>query len=181
MNARRAHAMWAAMKHRVSIRAAKATDLPHLHRLNQAAAPGVSLIDPPTLAALIETAPGTIVAAQDDAPIGFLLLLENGLTYDSPNYQWFQRRWRGSAEQRLYVDRIAVSASARGLGVGEALYRCIITAAPAARLGCEVNLAPPNPGSLRFHKRLGFMEVGQAAYEPGVKEVVFLERPPGPA
>jgi hypothetical protein len=28
-------------------------------------------------------------------------------------------------------------------------------------LTCEVNLRPPNEGSLRFHRRLGFREVGR--------------------
>jgi predicted GNAT superfamily acetyltransferase len=28
-------------------------------------------------------------------------------------------------------------------------------------LCCEVNLEPPNPGSLRFHQSIGFVEAGQ--------------------
>ena len=40
--------------------------------------------------------------------------------------------------------------------------------------GCEVNLAPPNPESLKFHARIGFREVGRQAFVPREKEVVYL-------
>ena len=43
-------------------------------------------------------------------------------------------------------------------------------------IGCEVNRLPPNPGSLRFHKRLGFFEVGGQVFVTGEKEVIYLER-----
>ena len=77
-----------------------------------------------------------------------------------------------------YVDRIAIDTSARRQRIGEALYEAAF-AACAGRyeaIGCEVNRLPPNPGSLRFHKRLGFVEVGSQAFVPGEKEVIYLER-----
>jgi predicted GNAT superfamily acetyltransferase len=37
----------------------------------------------------------------------------------------------------------------------------MIASAQHSLLCCEVNLEPPNPGSLRFHHRIGFTEVGQ--------------------
>jgi predicted GNAT superfamily acetyltransferase len=38
----------------------------------------------------------------------------------------------------------------------------------APLLTCEVNLNPPNPGSIRFHHRIGFHEVGQQDSKPGL-------------
>jgi predicted GNAT superfamily acetyltransferase len=35
-------------------------------------------------------------------------------------------------------------------------------------LTCEVNLNPPNHGSIRFHQRIGFSEVGQQESKPGL-------------
>ena len=45
-----------------------------------------------------------------------------------------------------------------------------------AVLLAEVNLAPPNPGSLRFHKRHGFREIGERWEIEDEKGVVYLER-----
>ena len=77
-----------------------------------------------------------------------------------------------------YVDRIAIDAPARGQRIGEALYQAVfaVCAGRYDAIGCEVNRLPPNPGSLRFHKRLGFEEVGGQAFVPGEKEVIYLER-----
>jgi hypothetical protein len=38
----------------------------------------------------------------------------------------------------------------------------------APLLTCEVNLNPPNLGSIRFHNRIGFREVGQQDSKPGL-------------
>jgi predicted GNAT superfamily acetyltransferase len=43
------------------------------------------------------------------------------------------------------------------------------------RIGCEVNIQPPNPASLAFHTRIGFRDIGRQAFVPGRKEVVYLE------
>ncbi len=42
------------------------------------------------------------------------------------------------------------------------------------RVTCEVNLVPPNPGSLAFHHRLGFERMGELQHIPGEKEVAML-------
>ena len=44
-------------------------------------------------------------------------------------------------------------------------------------IGCEVNIRPPNPGSHRFHKRLGFHQVGERHYDGGDKAVAYYVRP----
>jgi predicted GNAT superfamily acetyltransferase len=83
------------------------------------------------------------------------------------------------------VDRIALAPAARGSGTGERLYRELLAllAADPDRVGlplaCEVNTRPANPGSLRFHQRLGFAEIG--ANDHGDKAVVYLARAVMPA
>ena len=39
---------------------------------------------------------------------------------------------------------------------------------------CEVNIRPPNPSSLDFHRRLGFEQVGSLASDSDDKEVAML-------
>jgi predicted GNAT superfamily acetyltransferase len=51
------------------------------------------------------------------------------------------------------------------MGLGKLLYQHIEQLMRESRLEyplcCEVNLEPPNPGSLRFHQSIGFVEVGR--------------------
>ena len=162
------------------IRPVAADDLPALHAINQASTPGVSAETPGDLARWI--ALGRCLAAQGErgAPLGFLNLIDQGREgYPSPNLAWFEaRRAAGDGAGFVYVDRIALAPGARGRGIGQALYRAAFAAWAGRRAAmvCEVNTRPPNPGSLRFHERLGFARVGGQAIEPGAYEVAYLER-----
>ncbi len=62
--------------------------------------------------------------------------------------------------------------------IGQRLYRDLEDfARPVApTMTCEVNLRPPNPDSLRFHRQFGFVEVGRQETEGGAKEVVLMEK-----
>jgi predicted GNAT superfamily acetyltransferase len=102
-------------------------------------------------------------------PVGFLNLVPPGTAaYTSDNLRWFEARG-GNVN---YVDRIAIGARARGQRIGEALYQAAFAGLRRALRchRCEVNHLPPNPGSLRFHKRLGFEEVGGRAFVPGERK-----------
>jgi GNAT superfamily N-acetyltransferase len=61
-------------------------------------------------------------------------------------------------------------------GIGSLLYQNVV--AYAHRLGCpvtaEVSLRPPNPGSVRFHARHGFDEIG--VFETDDKAVTMYIR-----
>lgn len=46
-------------------------------------------------------------------------------------------------------------------------------------LACEVNLDPPNPRSLEFHRRFGFEQVGMQKTEGGKKTVSLMTKPIG--
>jgi len=62
----------------------------------------------------------------------------------------------------VYVDRIVVSTKARGLGYGRELYDALLHQARQdghSQIICEVNVDPPNLGSVKFHERYGFKPV----------------------
>ena len=154
-------------------------DLPALHQINKMGEPGVGAVCAGELSDIIGMGRCLVATDTSGLPIGFILLLEPGTAYASPNYKWFDTTYAGTKTRCVYVDRIAIHAHAQGVGLGTQLY----SAAFASCTGrfdcivCEVNTLPPNPGSLRFHKRLGFVEVGHQVFTPGIKAVVYLERP----
>jgi len=161
----------------VSLHPAVESDFDDILRLNGAAVPHVNLIDRDELAGLAAQAFHFHVARVGDALAGFLLSLAPGADYGSLNYRWFSERY----PQFVYVDRIVVADEHHGLGIGRRLYAGLEQAMAgfAPSLTCEVNLAPPNPGSRAFHERLGFTEVGQQATEGGAKVVCLMHKPVG--
>lgn len=104
---------------------------------------------------------------------GFLITFDQHADYDSPNFVWFQEKY----DAFVYVDRIVVSAAARGRGIARTLYEAMMSAAQAdghSRIVCEVNIDPPNPGSDAFHDQMGFVEVGRAHLKDREKTVRYL-------
>lgn len=133
-------------------------DLPACVELNNDAVPAVGDTDLDRLTALMADATVYLAVEHDGALAGFCLTFRPGAVYASPNYRWFCERY----EDFVYLDRIVVAPDARNLGAGAALYAELETRILGTPwLCCEVNLRPRNDGSLRFHHRLGFTEVGQ--------------------
>jgi len=109
----------------------------------------------------------------------FLLALDHAVPTQGPNHGWFRDHLPAFA----YIDRLVVSAAAQGRGLGRALYDDLFAHARARGLplvACEVNLRPPNPGSLAFHARLGFTPFGEATDPRNGKRVRYLTRPLSP-
>lgn len=137
------------------------SDLDALLAINNANAPAVNTLTITELEHLVGISRWTRVVDDDAGPAGFLLGLEgSGLPYESENYRWFSEQY----DDFLYVDRVAVAARAQGRGIGSRLYHAFIDHARSLGIDtvcAEVNLRPPNPGSLRFHERAGFTVLGE--------------------
>lgn len=160
----------------VRIRPVEPGDLPVLTELNDAAVPAVNPLGAAGLAAHVPHCDLALVATDDGRPVGFVLALGPGADYDSENYRWFTAHRPGS----LYVDRIVVAPTAHGRGIGRALYDAVGRRArelDLATVTCEVNLDPPNPGSLAFHDRLGFVQVGELLTKADTVRVALMSRP----
>ena len=153
----------------VVIRSIEPTDLDRILRINEANVPEVGSVDADRMAFIVAESPIALVADIGDDVVGFCLVLAGGSTYDSVNYRWFTQRY----DAFMYLDRVAVDSSARGRGVGSALYaevdRRMATIDAADHLALEVNVVPPNEVSLAFHARLGFSEVGQQDTPYGIR------------
>ena len=158
------------------VRLIDATESDHVAvlELNEGALPHVSILSPDALAHLHEEAFYFRVARSEVGALGFLLALTETAAYDSANFLWFRERY----ERFVYIDRIVIGEGHRGMGLGRRLYADLAEAAGshAGILSCEVNLRPPNPGSITFHRTLGFREVGQQDTEGSAKRVSLLIR-----
>lgn len=160
----------------VVLRSLTSGDVPSAAVLNDAAAPAVPLTEPAALARLINLAHLALGLERDEHLVGFVIAMAPGAAYESENYTYFESR----GIDHLYVDRIVIAESERGSGLGAALYEAVfINAQQYGRreVTCEVNLDPPNPGSLAFHERLGFRSVGTQATKGGSVTVSLLAAP----
>jgi predicted GNAT superfamily acetyltransferase len=159
----------------VDIRPYAPADLAALVAINDGAHPAVPITPAEELAELIAVSRMTLVV-DDGEPAGFLVALGTGAAYASENYAWFSAR----SSDFLYVDRIVLAPRLQGQRIGQRLYAAVEDAARAdgaTEITCEVNVRPANPGSLRFHARLGFVEVGRQETKGGTTEVALLARP----
>lgn len=159
----------------VRVRDATAADHAAVFALNNAHTPHVNALTDEEFAWLVAHAAYYRVAVDDVGLAGFVLCLPHGTEYWSRNYKWFAERYADF----LYLDRVVVSPRVRRGGVGRALYDDLHAAVAGRwlRVGLEVNLRPPNPGSMAFHEALGYRPIGVLEYDDGEKAVQMFERP----
>ena len=151
-------------------------DLPRVLEINNANTPGVSEL---TMAELQTDFRNSLHALAIDNEHGevcaFCITFAPDASDAGINHQWFNERY----ESFVYLDRIAIDSNHQNRGLGELLYQTVeqrmLDSAEHSLLCCEVNLEPPNPGSLRFHQRIGFTEVGQRG-DGKAYRVVLLSR-----
>lgn len=145
------------------VRSITPDDLPSIHAINEAGTPGVHSEPLETLAAISRMSSIALAAEIDGAVAGFCLVLPPGAAYASMNFRWFCDRY----EDFVYLDRVAVAVAHRNAGVGTRLYDEVEARTRSRHFTLEVNLRPRNDGSLRFHARRGFVEVGQQETDYG--------------
>jgi predicted GNAT superfamily acetyltransferase len=140
------------------LRPLRDTDVADVLSLNHANVSALSPLDESRLRALRELADRVDILDVDGAFAGFVMTFASGASYDSVNYRWFGDRH----DRFYYLDRIVLAEGFRRRGLGGFVYDEVErVAAPYGRLCLEVNLVPPNEGSLAFHASRGYVEVGR--------------------
>ncbi len=158
-----------------SIRPVTDDDLPHVREVNAANEPEVGPLDDGRVALFGLAAERFSVVDLGGTIAGVFVGLVEGIDYASPNYRWFADRH----ERFAYIDRIALQPAARGLGIADAIYADFedLARSSGRSLVCaEVNVEPPNPRSLAFHQRRGFVVVDEVAPYGGVERVAMVEK-----
>jgi hypothetical protein len=148
-------------------------DVPAIWRINEEGLPGVGKVSQTAVADLLSLSELALGVFEQDELVGFVLCLLPATRYASLNYAWFNERY----DHFLYVDRIAVAQDHRNREIGTLLYAAVVAEADknSRPVAAEVSLNPPNPGSMRFHGRHNFREVGVLHHND--KSVTMLMRP----
>lgn len=158
----------------ITLRPLAPTDLPRIVELNDAAYPAVPITSLEDMTGLLAIAGYSFGAIDESGELaGFVIGMLPGADYDSENYRFFESRGVDS----LYLDRIVVDEARRGQKIGQLFYDAVFDLAREqgrAEVTCEVNLDPPNPGSLRFHQRLGFRQIGEQQTKGGSVTVALM-------
>jgi hypothetical protein len=158
----------------ITVHLVRPADLEVLRAINAAGLPGVTPLSTEELAALETGALRCWVAEAPEGVAGYLIAYTASDAYDGEEFAWFQRHFA----RFLYIDQVAIASRSRRGGIGSALYQAIADEALALGLDsltCEVNLVPPNPVSLSFHRARGFQEVGVLRAQDG-RTVALLRR-----
>jgi uncharacterized protein len=145
-------------------RIATQSDFPAILLLNHQSEHFLSPLDQAKLDRILNQAAVFQVATSEESVAGFLLAFLSEADYDNPNFFWFKTHY----ESFLYIDRIVVSEVFRGHRLATSFYTQLEKLAIGRgipRLACEIHIDPPNPVSLRFHEKQGFVEVGQQVIE----------------
>ena len=151
-----------------NIRALASSDCEEVLRINAESQPGVASLDWTELKRLTALSTEHLAIEEPSAGLaGYLLAFLSDTSYDGEEFQTFKE---SCTTPFIYIDQVAVGVARRRTGLASDLYQAI--EAEALRRGimalcCEVNLDPPNPGSLAFHEDRGFNRSGVLGTEDG--------------
>ena len=151
-------------------------DLARVLEINNANTPGVSELTKNELQTDLSNSLHALAIDNEQGDVcAFCITFDPGAPDAGANHQWFAERYKSF----VYLDRIAIDSNHQNRGLGALLYQAVeqhmLKSAEHSLLCCEVNLEPPNPGSLRFHKRIGFSECGVESTAPGYV-VTYLQK-----
>ena len=148
-------------------------ELPLIVKMNQEALPAVSNVNINDMNHFLTIVDYFRSLKIEEKLVGFLIALTPGKEYHSINYKWFEKRF----DSFMYVDRIVIDPSYQGNGLGKAFYNDLVDFSnnKTDRITCEVNIRPKNEGSMIFHEKYGFVQVGTQTTENGKKEVSLME------
>ncbi len=150
----------------ITLRRATPDDTAAIVALNAGVVAVTSPMDPVGFDALFAICANCDVVERDGEAIGFLLAMEAGAAYANGNFAWFSERLR----RFVYIDRIVIGEAARGLGLGRMLYDHLAQSALTRGnllMAAEIDLIPANPGSMAFHARYGFVQLGTRLLDSG--------------
>ena len=157
----------------MDLRTLRKEDVSEIWEINEQGLPGTGKVTHDEIESLLALSELSFGIFDNDELLGFVICLLPRTEYGSLNYSWFNKKY----DNFIYVDRIAVSQEHRNKKIGSMIYQKVVEYSEEhdIPIAAEVSLNPPNPGSMRFHFRFGFSEVGVLNHE--TKSVTMMLRP----
>lgn len=148
------------------------SDIDKIWKLNENALPAVNSITKQDFYHFIKIADYFKTIFVGGGLVGYLIALQKGRDYNSVNYKYFEAGY----DKFIYVDRIVIDPDFQNNGLGRAFYYdlSLFSEKVASIITCEVNIIPPNEGSMAFHKSLGFKKVDTQLSENNNKKVALM-------
>jgi len=144
-----------------------------IYKINQSNTPEVGeLKSIKKMTDLIKLASKNVVIKNNNEIIGFAVCFRENSKYKSLNYKHIS----SLKNKFLYIDRVAIKKSYTRSGIGTAAYKLLFEYADSNKLPifCEVNIKPKNKPSLDFHKKNGFIQIGEKDFSD--HSVAYFER-----
>ena len=142
------------------IRKALKKDYPEILKLNHNDVEMLSPLDGNLISKMDELSEIFQVIEQDGKVVAFILAFKDGCDYWSDNYGWFLDNYANF----IYIDRIVIDENYRMQGLAQKLYDNLFDYALKNNyeiICAEIDIEPEyNCPSIRFHKKMGFREVG---------------------
>ncbi len=113
---------------------------------------------------ILNTAAYVRVADIDGDIVAVVIGYHSSDEFDSGPARWFRERH----DDFFLIDRIIVSQQRRLMGLGRALYQDLAEFSQRQScelMACNVSVRPRNEDALAFHKKQGFLAVGEDAGE----------------
>ena len=148
------------------------SDFDYIISLNQKTIPEVSSTDLKGMSYFLNNASYFKIIMENNHPVGFCIGLMPDEEYSSENYIWINKRYNSF----VYVDRIIIDKHYRNKGIGSYFYNHLVKKffGKVENVICEVNIKPYNKQSINFHKKYGFIEIGQQLTENSNKRVCYM-------
>ena len=159
------------------VRALSLSDSEEVLRINSESRPGVASLDTAEIERLIAIPnEHLVIDGPERGLLGYLLAFRNDASYDGEEFVSFTEM---DLEAFIYIDQVAVDAGFRQAGLASTLYGVLEERAKdsfASYLCCEINLNPPNPTSLAFHRNKGFNQTGNLNTKDGRTVALMTKR-----
>jgi predicted GNAT superfamily acetyltransferase len=154
----------------MNIRRAQEKDLPRILELNNIESKWVGKKEIDFFQKYMNI-PFFSVIEDTEKVVGFLMAMDHRTEYESINFLWFKNKFR----KYYYIDRVIVDESMRGKGIASMLYKEVIKNKGPIPLVAEVSIEPPNEGSVKFHDKVGFKEVGTLTSDDKKVRMYYLD------
>ena len=74
----------------------------------------------------------------------------------------------------ILIDQVCVSDAVSGTGIGTVLYKTVMSRCEGQQIIAATVLSPKNKRGMKFHRKNGFLEIGQSMHADGMLRSIWV-------